>query len=564
MLNELHIENIAVIERADISFGRGLNILTGETGAGKSIVIDSLGAVLGERVSRELVRRGAEKGIVTAAFDAEGCEQWLSENEIEAEDELIVQRRINIDGKSTCRVCGSPVTASQLKELAALLVDIHGQNDGRQLMDERRHREYLDRFGLSPAELESYGAAYKKYSDLKKELSSLEMDEIEKERLSDSLRYQIEELERAQLKAGEYDSICARRDLLRNAEKLSEALDTAISMLSGEEDSALTLTQNAAYYTGKASAYAPELEAAAETLNNAAFSLSDASESLRDFRESLDFSPGEYDSLETRIALLSKLQRKYNRDEDALIDYLSECREKLDNIQYADERSEKLRKELKEAEALCLKAAEHLSALRKKSAKVLEERISHELKQLNMPSVRFAVQFTPLTASPGFDAHGCDEIRFVMSANAGEELGRISRIASGGELSRIMLAMKNVFAEKDPVATMVFDEIDTGVSGIAAQRVGEKLYTVALGKQVMCVTHLPQIAAMADQHYLIRKQERGGRTYTEVLPLDRDGRRHELARLHGGDNITDTTLLSAEEQLSACEHFKAALDSKTT
>ena len=556
MLNELHIENIAVIEKADICFGPGLNVLTGETGAGKSIVIDSIGAVLGERVSRELVRRGAEKGTVTAAFDTDGCETWLRENEIDAEDELIIQRRITADGKSGCRVCGAPVTAAQLKELAALLVDIHGQNDGRQLMDERRHRDYLDRFGISEDALSAYRAAYQQYSAIRKELSSLEMDEIEKERLSDSLRYQIEELERAELKAGEYDSLCARRDLLRNAEKLSEALDAAISMLSGEEDSALSLTQNAAYYVGKAAAYASELESTAQTLESASFSLSDASESLRDFRESLDFSPGEYDSLETRIAALNKLQRKYGRDEDALIPYLAECREKLDNIQYADERSEKLRKQLNEAKARCLAEAGKLSALRKEAAKALEERISSELRQLNMPSVRFRVEFSPLSGEPGFDVHGCDEIRFVMSANAGEELGRISRIASGGELSRIMLAMKNVFAEKDPVQTMVFDEIDTGVSGIAAQRVGEKLYCVSLGKQVMCVTHLPQIAAMADQHYLIQKEERGGRTYTDVLSLDRDGRRHELARLHGGDNITETTLKSAEEQLEACEQFK--------
>ena len=557
MLNELHIENIAVIERADLSFGRGLNILTGETGAGKSIVIDSIGAVLGERVSRELVRRGAEKGSVTASFDLDGCEDWLRDNEIDAEDELIIQRRISADGKSSCRVCGLPVTAAQLKELAALLVDIHGQNDGRQLMDERRHREYLDRFGTDPAALEAYRACFRQYSAIKKELNALQMDEIEKERLSDSLRYQIEELERAALKAGEYDTICARRDLLRNAEKLSEALDSAIAMLSGDEDNALTLTQNAAYYVGKAAAYAPELESAGESLNSAAFSISDAAESLRDFRENLDFSPGEYDSLETRISLLSKLQRKYNRDEDALIDYLSECKEKLDNIQYADERSEKLRKQLKEASDRCRTEAGRLSETRRKAAKLLEARITDELKQLNMPSVRFAVEFTPLEAEPGFDLNGCDEIRFVMSANAGEALGRISRIASGGELSRIMLAMKNVFAEKDPVATMIFDEIDTGVSGIAAQRVGEKLYSVSLGKQVMCVTHLPQIAAMADQHYLIRKEERGGRTYTNVFPLDREGRRQELARLHGGDNITETTLLSAEEQLEACERFKA-------
>ena len=562
MLNELHIENIAVIEKADISFGPGLNVLTGETGAGKSIVIDSISAVLGGRVSRELVRRGAEKGVVTAAFDLDGCEDWLKENEIDAEDELIIQRRINADGKSGCRVCGSPVTAAQLKELGILLVDIHGQNDGRQLMDERRHREYLDRFGIEDAALAAYSESYRQYGALAKELASLEMDEVEKERLSDSLRYQIEELERAALKAGEYDTLCARRDLLRNAEKLTEALDTAIALLSGDEDNALSMTQNAAYYVGKAASYSGELESVSETLNNAAFSLADAGESLRDFRESLDFSPGEYDSLETRIALINKLQRKYGRDEDTLIEYLAECREKLDRIQYADERSEKLKKQLSEAAERCRAEAARLGELRRNAAQRLETRISAELRELNMPSIRFAVEFEPLEGEPGFDAHGCDTIRFVMSANAGEELGRISRIASGGELSRIMLAMKNVFAENDPVATMIFDEIDTGVSGIAAQRVGEKLYSVSLGKQVMCVTHLPQIAAMADQHYLIQKEERGGRTYTDVLSLDREGRKRELARLHGGDNITGTTLLSADEQLRACEQFKAVLSGK--
>ena len=557
MLSELHIENIAVIERADIRFGAGLNVLTGETGAGKSIVIDAIGAVLGERVSRELVRRGAEKGLVTASFDVDGCEAWLEENEIEAEDELIIQRRIAADGKSSCRVCGNPVTAAQLKELAALLVDIHGQNDGRQLMDERRHREYLDRFGVDAAVLDGYRRSYAAYTAIKKELASLQMDEIEKDRLSDSLRYQIEELERAQLKAGEYDSICARRDLLRNAEKLTEALDAAMALLSGDEDNALSMTQNAAWYVSRAAAWSPELEQSAEALNSAAFSVSDVAETLRDFRESLDFSPEEYDSLETRISLLSKLQRKYARDEDELIVYLDECREKLDGIQYADERSAKLQRQLAEAAKRCGSEAAHLRAARQEAAALLEKRIRAELRELNMPSVRFSVEFSPLEGEPGFDANGCDRIRFLMSANAGEALGRISHIASGGELSRIMLAMKNVFAEKDPVPTMVFDEIDTGVSGIAAQRVGEKLWHVSLGKQVMCVTHLPQIAAMADRHYLICKEERGERTYTDVLPLDRDGRRRELARLHGGDNITALTLASAEEQLTACERFKS-------
>ena len=538
MLNELHIENIAVIERADIRFERGLNVLTGETGAGKSIVIDAIGAVLGERVSRELVRRGAE-------------------NEIDADEELILQRRINADGKSSCRVCGAPVTAAQMKELAALLVDIHGQNDGRQLMDERRHMGYLDSFGQLQKEIDAYQTEYRQYRALRKELDQLSMDEVEKARLSESLRYQIAELERTELKAGEKDSLISRRDLLRNSEKLTEALDEALRLLYSNEDNAVSMAENAEYYAGRAATLVPELQGAVSAIHEAAFSLSDAAETLRDFRENLDFSPEEYDQLEERISLLSKLERKYTRDEEHLIAYLDECREKLDRIEYADERSEKLRRELEEQKKRCRKAAKLLREKRQAAAEELQQRIVRELRELNMPSVRFAVEFSPLEGEPGFDSTGADQIRFLMSANAGEELGRISRIASGGELSRIMLAMKNVFAEHDPVATMIFDEIDTGVSGIAAQRVGEKLYSVSRGKQVMCVTHLPQIAAMADSHYLIAKEERNGRTYTDVTKLDREGQRMELARLHGGDNITITTLASAEEQLEAAERYKA-------
>ena len=557
MLNELHIENIAVIERADISFSKGLNVLTGETGAGKSIVIDSIGAVLGERVSHELVRRGAEKGIVTASFDLSSlAEKWLAENDIDADDELILQRRITIDGKSSCRICGTPATAAQMKELAALLVDIHGQNDGRQLMDERRHMDYLDRFGRLESSLDKYKTEYRKFVAIKKEIEKLSMDEIEKERLSESLRYQIAELEKAEMKAGEYDALAARRDLLRNSEKLTEAIDEAVAALYGGEDNAVSLAQNAGYYAGKAAGIVPELETAAANINDAAFALADAAETLRDFRDSLDFSPDEYDQLETRISKLNKLQRKYGKDIEGLIDYLSECRIKLDDIQYADDRLEKLVRDLAKQKEVCRAEAEKLRAMRKVSAAELEKRIVSELRELNMPSVRFAVEFLPLENETGFDANGADVIRFIMSANAGEELGRISKIASGGELSRIMLAMKNVFVENDPVATMIFDEIDTGVSGIAAQRVGEKLYSVSKGKQVMCVTHLPQIAAMADSHYVISKEERDGRTYTDVSSLDREGRRRELARLHGGDAVTATTLASAEEQLQAAESYK--------
>ncbi len=556
MLNELHIENIAVIEKADISFAPGLNVLTGETGAGKSIIIDSIGAVLGERVSRDLVRRGAEKGTVTAVFDADCAAAWLEENEIDSDGELIIQRRITLDGKSSCRICGTPVTAAQLKELAAMLVDIHGQNDGRQLMDERRHMAYLDSFGHLDGALAAYRAEYDRFSAIKKEMAALSMDEIEKARLSDSLKYQIEELERANIKPGEKDTLSARRDLLRNSEKLTEALDEAFSALYGGDDNAVSMSQNAAYYAAKAANYAPELEQAANAVNDAAFALADAAETLRDFKDSLDFSPEEYDNIETRLSLLNKLERKYGRTDEELCAYLDECRKKLDDIEYADDRLVKLEKELSAQKAQCVKAAAALNAQRREKAAELERRIVTELRELNMPSVRFAVEFVPVDNEQGFDASGADKIRFIMSANAGEELGRISKIASGGELSRIMLAMKNVFAENDPVGTMVFDEIDTGVSGIAAQRVAEKLFAVSKGRQVMCVTHLPQIAAMADSHYLIAKHEEGGRTYTEVNGLTREGRRRELARLHGGDFITETTLASAEEQLAAAEAFK--------
>ena len=556
MLNELHIENIAVIERADISFTGGLNVLTGETGAGKSIVIDSIGAVLGDRVSRELVRHGAEKGLVSAVFDMDGCEKWLEDNEIEAEGELIIQRRISADGKSSCRVCGAPVTAGQLKELAQLLVDIHGQNDGRQLMDERRHLFYLDSYADHPALISAFAADYARFRDIKKEISSLSMDEIEKQRLSESLKYQIEELERADVKPGEYSELASRRDLLRNSEKLTEAIGQALASLYEGEENAVSMAQNAAYYAQRASAIIPELEGCAANINDAAFALSDAAETLRDFRDSLDFSPEEYDRLESRLSLLSRLERKYGRSSDLLPEYLAQCRDKLDEIVYADDRLIKLQKELNAQVKRCQSSAQLLSTGRKEAAQSLQSRIISELKDLNMPSVRFAVEFLPVEGEYGFDANGADTVRFIMSANAGEELGRISKIASGGELSRIMLAMKNVFAENDPVGTMIFDEIDTGVSGIAAQRVGEKLYLASKGKQVMCVTHLPQIAAMADSHYIIEKTERDGRTYTQVKPLDRQGRKNELARLHGGDNVSELTLMSAEEQLSAADSFK--------
>ena len=560
MLNELHIENIAVIEKADISFTAGLNVLTGETGAGKSIVIDSIGAVLGDRVSRELVRYGTERAVVTASFDMSAeIEQYLRENEIDVEDELVLQRRIGADGKSSCRVCGVPVSAVQLRELASLLVDIHGQNDGRQLMDEHRHLGYLDRFGVPQELRDKYAAAYERFRTVRAQIDALRLDEEEKDRLRDRLSYRIEELEKAELRSGEYDEITSRLGLLRNAEKLTEAIENACALLYDGDENAVSLAQSAASFAQRAAAFAPELDSSVKSINDAVFSLTDAAEILRDLRESLDFSPEEFDRLETRLSLLNRLQRKYSADEEGLIALLEESRRRLDEIDSADESIARLERELDIERKNCLSLAAALTDKRKSAAALLQRRIVEELRDLSMPSVRFAVDFSPVENEEGFAAAGADQIRFLMSANAGEELGRISHIASGGELSRIMLAMKNVFAENDTVQTMIFDEIDSGVSGIAAQRIAEKLFSVSLGRQVMCVTHLPQIAAMADTHFVISKSERDGRTYTDVTPLDRQGRAAELARLHGGENVTALTLSSAEEQLLACEAFKSAL-----
>lgn len=556
MLTQLHIENIAVIEKADIEFRKGLTVLTGETGAGKSIVVDSLGAVLGARTSRELVRTGADKGIVTAVFETNNADKWLEDNDIDLEGEIIIQRRISAEGKNSCRVCGVPVSVSQLRELGALLLDIHGQNDGRQLMDEANHLAYLDGYGDYGDTIDRFKSAYADYKACKKEIQRLSMDEIEKERMADSLQYQIDELEKAQLKVGEEEELTAKRDLLRNSEKLTEALNGAYNALYAADQNAQSLTDEASALIGRAAVIADDLRETADIIENASSLLFDASERIRDFRDSLEFSPEEYDNIESRLSLIKKLRRKYNMDEEAMLAHLDDCRRKLSELEYAGDMLIKLNKQLEKYVDNCKKIAAELSEKRRAAAESLEKRIVSELKDLSMPSVRFSVSVEPLESDVGFDATGSDDVKFLISANAGEALGRISKIASGGELSRIMLAMKTVFSKNDPIETMVFDEIDTGVSGIAAQRVGEKMSDLSRGKQVLCITHLPQIAAIADNHDLIEKTERNGRTYTEVRELDRKGRALELARMHGGDNISELTLASAEEQLLAADKYR--------
>lgn len=556
MLTQLHIENIAVIEKADIEFGKGLTVLTGETGAGKSIIVDSLGAVLGARTSRELVRTGAEYGVVSAVFETDAAAKWFEDNDFEPEDEVIIRRKISADGKNNCRVCGNPVTVSQLRQLGSLLLDIHGQNDGRQLMDEDSHLAYLDGFGKTSDELAAFVEAYREYTACKREMDKLSMDEAEKERLADNLRYRIEELENAQLKVGEEDELIARRDLLRNSEKLTEALDGAYSALYACDENAGALVDEASALISKAALISDELRETAEIIGNASSLIYDAAERIRDFRDGLEFSPDEYDRIETRTAQLKRLGRKYNADEEGMLKILDDSRKELAMLEYSDDMLKKLEKKLSEHKDNCVKKASLLTACRKKAAEKLEARICSELRDLSMPSVRFKVSVEPMKSVLGFDKTGADEVRFLISANAGMELGRISKIASGGELSRIMLAMKTAFSDNDPIETMVFDEIDTGVSGVAAQRVGEKMSDLSRGKQVLCITHLPQIAALADSHDKIEKAEKDGKTFTVVKELDRQGRRMELARLYGGDVITETTLAGAEEQLAAADKYK--------
>lgn len=556
MLSELHIENIAVIEKADISFEKGLNILSGETGAGKSIVIDSINAVLGNRTSRELVRKGADNALVSAVFLTDTADDWLRENDIDAQGELILQRRISAEGKSSCRVSGVPVTAAQMKELASLLVDVHGQNDGLRLLDEKSHLTFLNGFGRLEEETTAYKAAYRKYAAIAREIKSLSMDEDEKERLADSLRFRIDELTKANLQSGEYERLTSRRDLLRNSEKLREALSSALTLLSESDENAEATVQNALYYTERAAVFSPDLSGAVKSLKDAALSLRDAGEILSDVSERLDFSDEEYDELESRISLLDRLQKKYSTDEAGLIEQLILCREKLESLGSSSDKAELLKKELSAQKKILLEEGEKLSLKRRETAQVLEKRITRELTDLSMPSVRFTVDFDRLEK---IDVSGIDDVKFLMSANAGEDPGRISKVASGGELSRIMLALKNAFAENDTVDTLIFDEIDTGVSGIAASRVAEKLWSVSSDKQVLVVTHLPQIAAMADVQFRVSKSESNGRTFTAVDKLDEEGRKMDIARLYGGDNISETTLNAAREALEASAAYKGEI-----
>ena len=560
MLELLHIENIAVIEEADIQFHPGFNALTGETGAGKSIVIDAMGAVLGERTSRELIRTGAEKAFVSAEFSHVPAElPGLEETGIAPDEDgnLLLQREIGGDGKNACRANGRPITVAQLRRIGAELLNIHGQHDGQQLLDEEQHGAYLDRFGKTERTLSAYQKEYSAMTELKAQIKALKMDEAEKARRMDSLRFQISELERAELVPGEEEELAARRNILRNGEKYIGALSGADYCLSGDDEcgGAVSRLREAEEAMSAVRNLGDDLSELYKRLEELRCEAYDLAEIIRDKRAEFDFSPAELDAVESRSDQLYRLKKKYGATVEDMLAYLDKCRAELDAIETADDTLILLEQKLKKAEKATLAAGAELTRVRREAAKVLEGRIQRELRDLDMNKVRFAIEFTEKEPSPD----GCDTIRFLMSANVGEDLRPIARIASGGELARIMLALKNVLAEQESIGTLVFDEVDTGVSGRAAQKVAEKLAQVSRRKQVLCVTHLPQLAAMADTHFSVEKGERGGRTYTEVILLNREQRKAELARITGGSKVTEAFLESAGELLDEAETYRKSI-----
>ncbi len=547
MLSLLHIENIAVIECSDISFDGGFNVLTGETGAGKSIVIDAISAILGERAYRDMIRTGAAKASVRAVFTGVPEYPWFGENGVVYDAETVIQRDIHLDGKNICRVNGSLVSVSMLRALGIQLINIHGQHDSASLFDEANHLKFLDDFSENEPARAAYSEQYEAVTALRREIDSLTMDESEKLRRMETLRYQIAEIEKAALQAGEDEALESRRKVLQNAEKISDAMNEAVMDLYGDDDTdgAAALLMSAERALARIAKFDDSISSLHEKVADLMYQVQDAAELARDACDDLGDSASELDEIEARLDMIHKLRRKYGATCADILEYLEKARRELDEIEFADDHLERLKGKLHKAEKAAWDAALALRENRKQTAQAMSQRILAELSQLDMPRVQFSCEFTELELT----ANGADSVAFYMSANAGEALKPMSKVASGGELARIMLAMKNVLAEKDQVSTLIFDEVDTGVSGRAAQKVAEKLRSVSVHKQVLCVTHLPQLAALATTHFLIAKQEREGRTYTTVTPLDLEGRKRELARIIGGTSITETTLKSAEEML---------------
>lgn len=553
MLSNLQIENIAVIKSASIDFENGFNVMTGETGAGKSIVIDSLNAILGERTSRELIRSGADSASVCAEFQNVGdnVKNELEKLGIEKDDTLIVSRKLTPDGKNVCRINGMPATVSMLKALGVQLVNIHGQLDNQSLLSPETHCSFIDKLAGSGRELNEFKELYSLYIKKKNELKSLNTDVNEKNRRLDILNYQIEEIQKADIRPGEKDELTEKLGFLRNAEKVLDLLHTAYAALNGDGEmpGAADVAADAASKLLSAADYSSDFTETANGVNDAAMNLSAYTEELRDKIYSLDYNPNETERAEERLDVIYRLSQKYGDSEEDILAYLENAEKERDALSFSDERAEQLRAETEKAYNEALAAAKKLSEIRIEAGKKFSADVERELAFLDMPSVKFIVN----DSVGELYENGIDNIEFLLSANAGEEPKPLSKIASGGELSRIMLAIKCVLSELDDIDTLIFDEIDSGVSGRAALKIAAKMKELSKTHQVICVTHLAQIAAFADEHKLISKEEKDGRTYTCIASLDYNGRKYELARIMGGLTVTQSILNSAEELLSSAE-----------
>lgn len=548
MLTSLKIENVAIIESAAIEFGCGLNVLTGETGAGKSIVIDSINTILGERTSRDIIRTGAQSAKVYAVFEDvnERVRNFLDENGIDCEDGvLIINRTLSREGKNVCRINGAPVTVSMLREIGGELIDIHGQHDNQSLLSPEKHCGFVDSFAGNADLIADYREKYGRLCEIRSKLKKLTTDESSKSQRIDFLTYQIDELEKAEITIGERDELKARKSLINNSQKVIESLNIAYEALKAD-GAGIDMITDAESEIANASAYMETLGEASEKITDIRYELEDIAETVRGAMTEVDFDPSELEDIDERLDLLYRLSKKYGDTEEEMLEYLEKARAELDNIAFSEERVKELQKQEKEALAETETAACKLTESRKTAGEKLSNAICSELEFLDMPNVRFVVKCNDI----GLTENGKDEIEFLISANAGEEPKPLAKIASGGELSRIMLAIKNVLAETDGVDTMIFDEIDTGVSGRAAQKIAMKLRSASKGRQVICVTHLAQIAAQGDVHLYISKSVSDGKTYTNIKSLIEEERVAEIARIMGGMEITKLQLESAREMLA--------------
>lgn len=558
MLSELQIQNIAVIKEAVLTFTDGFNVMTGETGAGKSIVIDAINAVLGCRISRELIRTGCDSAFVSALFYTNNLRiaDMLQTLDVPAEEDgsVLIQRRMFADGRNSCKINGVTVTVSAIRQLARFLVSIHGQSDNQTLLSPEYHCGYIDSLAQNEALRARYKTAYDAYTDAKRRLSALNTDESEKQRRLDILNYQIAELEAAEITEGETAQLEERLNVLRNAERISELLQQSYAALNGAEGEggASSLAFSAADALDRAAAFSAEFSEAAAGVREAAYALSEYADTLRNALYSDDFDPAAADAIEERLDTLYTLRRKYGETEADMLAFLESAKQEREQIEMSDEIREELTALVKKTKAKAAEFAAALSDSRKKAADQFCKNVREELHFLDMPSVQFLVQNTPGELTE----NGTDNLEFLLSANAGEAPKPLAKIASGGELSRIILAIKSVLAEKDEVETLIFDEVDAGVSGRAAQKIAIKLAELAKSHQILCVTHLAQLAAFADTHFRIEKTEHDGQTFTDVAALDDIGRKHELARILGGLTVTELQLQNAQEMLENAKLLK--------